>query len=278
MIFAIKAAAAVAITALAATGGGSAVAITATPAVTVPTAGHEVIYGCVSNSKISTSRPLTGVQWSATGFTAQGGCPAGYTPVAFNATGPQGKAGTTGPQGAPGADGQQGATGAAGPQGATGAAGKDGAAGPSGVVSAGVHDLGAVASVATGGHFIDNATEVGSGITLAAGTYLISLSAKATPLMTSSVQVFPQFFVYNQAKEGSSCGSPTWSCDLFNVGSGALESGGHTTIDSYYSGSSLQALTAATTLHVYAFGYDSDTGAGSYALDDLSVTVVQVTT
>jgi hypothetical protein len=83
--------------------------------------------------------------------------------------------------------------------------------------------------------------------------------------------VFPQFFVYDQVKNASFTG------DLLNVGAGALESGGHTTIDSYYNGSGLITLTAATTLHVYPFGYDSDTSAGSYKLDDLSVTVIQVT-
>lgn len=32
------------------------------------------------------------------------------------------------------------------------------------------------------------------------------------------------------------------------------------------------------TLHVYAFGYDSDQGAGSYTLDDLAVTATQINT
>ena len=35
-------------------------------------------------------------------------------------------------------------------------------------------------------------------------------------------------------------------------------------------------LAADTTLHVLAFGYDSDRGAGSYQLDDLTITTVQL--
>ena len=64
--------------------------------------------------------------------------------------------------------------------------------------------------------------------------------------------------------------------DLFNVGSGALESGVNANIDSYFSGSGEVTLATATTLHVCAFGYNSDRGAGSYILDDLSVTATQL--
>ena len=145
--------------------------------------------------------------------------------------------------------------------------------GPSGVVSTNTTDLGAVASVATGGSFVTNATQVGT-IDLKAGTYLLSLNAKATPPSggTGAVEVFPQFFVYDQAANASFTG------DLFNVGSGALESGSNSQIDSYFSGSSEITLKQATTLHVYAFGYDSDRSAGSYTLDDLSVTATHINT
>jgi hypothetical protein len=132
-----------------------------------------------------------------------------------------------------------------------------------------VKDLGGVASVATGGGFVANATEVGT-VDLAAGTYQVTVNAKATPLMTSAVQVFPQFFVYDQAANADFTG------DLLNVGSGALESGGNVNIDSYYSGTGVITLADATTLHVYAFGYDSDRGAGSYQLDDLAVTALPI--
>jgi hypothetical protein len=146
-----------------------------------------------------------------------------------------------------------------------------GPAGPSGVVSTKTTDLGGVPSVLTGGKFVDNAHEVGT-ISLKAGTYLLNVNAKATPPAggTGAVEVFPQFFVYNQVKNAAFTG------DLFNVGSGALQSGLNANIDSYFSGSGEITLSVATTLHVYAFGYDSDRGAGSYILDDLSVTATQI--
>jgi hypothetical protein len=136
--------------------------------------------------------------------------------------------------------------------------------------STAVDDLGGVATVKTGGGFVSNATLAGT-VTLPAGTYLLTLNAKATPSDTSSAQVFPQFFVYDQKDNANFTG------DLFNVGSGALESGPHTTIDSYYSGSTVITVPAGgETLYVYAFGYDSDQSAGTYDLDDLSVTTVNL--
>jgi hypothetical protein len=136
------------------------------------------------------------------------------------------------------------------------------------VVSTTTTDLGRVASVATGGGFVANSTPVGT-VTLKAGTYLLNLNAKATPKASSAIEVFPQFFVYDQVKNASFTG------DLFNVGSGPLASN-NTSIDSYYSGSAVLTLAQATTLHVYAFGYDSDRSAGTYVLDDLSVTATQI--
>lgn len=122
-------------------------------------------------------------------------------------------------------------------------------------------------TITTGGGFFANATEVGT-VVLQPGTYFVSVNAKATPTSNGAASVFPQFFVYNQAKNANFDG------DLFNVGSGALESGANTNIDSYFSGSGVVTVTTATTLHVLAFGYDSDRGAGSYSLDDLTVTAV----
>jgi len=173
----------------------------------------------------------------------------------WSVTGPKGPQGPQGPKGDPGRPGPKGDT---------------GAQGPSGVIGTATTDLGGIASVPTGGSFVTNATQVGSGVSLKAGTYLISLNAKATPLMTTAVQVFPQFFVYNQPKNAAFTG------DLFNVGSGALESGGNVNIDSYYSGSTVITLAADTTLDIYAFGYDSDRGSGTYALDDLTFTATQI--
>lgn len=120
-------------------------------------------------------------------------------------------------------------------------------------------------NVVTGGSFVTGSTEVGT-VVLQPGTYLVSVNAKATPTGGSEA-VFPQFFVYNQAKNANFTG------DLFNVGAGALAAGS-TSLDSYYSGSDVIKLTAATTLHLYAFGYSPDKSAGTFTLDDLTVTAV----
>lgn len=198
-----------------------------------------VYSGCV----VGSSRALQNVH-----ETPSTTCAKGFE-IAWNKVGQQGPAG---PQGAPGAQGP------AGPQ------------GPTGVVGTTTTDLGSVASVPTGGSFVTNATEVGAGkITLKAGTYLLSLNAKATPNVSSGTEVFPQFFVYDEAANASFTG------DLFNVGSGSLALN-NTNIDSYFSGSTVITLAHDTTLHVYAFGYDGDRGAGSYTLDDLSVSATQI--
>ena len=125
-------------------------------------------------------------------------------------------------------------------------------------------------SLLTGGGFVSRAPDIGT-LNLPAGTYLINVNAKATPNKdTGTAQVFPQFFVYNQVKNASFAG------DLFNVGAGALEPYS-TNHDSYYSGSDVITVPAGGwTLHVYAFGYDSDQGAGSYALVSATITAVHL--
>lgn len=122
--------------------------------------------------------------------------------------------------------------------------------------------------IPTGGSFLSGAVEVGT-LNLNAGTYLVNVSAKATPNASGdSAQIFPQFFVYNQVKNTNFNGNE------FNIGAGALEPDG-TNHDSYYSGSGIVIVPASgETLHVYAFGYDSNTGAGSYQLDSGSITAI----
>lgn len=163
--------------------------------------------------------------------------------------------------------------GVAGPRGPQGPAGATGATGPSGFVETAVVDLGAVPSVATGGPFVTNATQVGT-VFLAAGTYIVTVNAKATPPSggTGAVNEFPQFFLYNQPANASFAG------DLLNVGAGPLEAGANSNIDSYYSGTGIVTLTSATTLHLYAFGYNDNRGSDTYVLDDATVTVALLKT
>ena len=191
-------------------------------------------------------------------------CASGQVPVSI-------KSGASGKNGAPG---PAGSAGPAGPAGAQGPAGAAGAQGPSGVVSASATDLSPVASVPTGGSFVTNATLLGTVSLPSAGTYLVSLSVKATPPSggTGSAEVFPEFFVYDQAA------NPDFTGDLFNVGSGALEPGANSQIDSYYSGSTVITASDAASLDIYGFGYDSDRGAGSYVFDGGTFTATLVNT
>lgn len=235
-------------------GAGSALAASA---VTTPAAiPAGTIHGCVDNS----TRTLSHVFTVNTNGTT---CPSGSFLVYWNQ---KGNTGATGPRGAAGSQGPKGDTGAPGTN------GTNGAQGPSGVV--GIDSTQLVSedssmSIPTGGGFVANATDTGT-VDLKAGSYLISLNAKATPNAdTGTAQVFPQFFIYNQVKNSGFNG------DLFNVGSGALEPFG-TNHDSYYSGYTLLTLPVDTTLHFYSFGYDSDKGAGSYQLDSLTFDAVQV--
>jgi hypothetical protein len=97
----------------------------------------------------------------------------------------------------------------------------------------------------------------------------------ATPNKTTSGDVFPQAFVY--------AGAPMtdFSNDQFNIGSGALApfNTNPTTdqVNSYYSGSSVLTVpSGGPDLYVYAFGYDSDHGSGSYDLNAASVTATEL--
>jgi autotransporter adhesin len=157
--------------------------------------------------------------------------------------------------------------GGTGSQGPSGAKGDTGAQGPSGVVASAVNTLtDATSLVNTGGSFTANKTLVGH-VSLKAGTYLVTLKAKAA--WASGNGEFPQFFVY----EGAAL--TDFSNDLFNVGSGALAQG-NASIDSYYNGTGQVTLTEDGDLDIYAFGYNTDHGAGTFSLEDLTVTATQL--
>ena len=180
--------------------------------------------------------------------------------VVFYTTAAPGTQGLAGPRGRQGARGQQ------GPRGLTGA---------SAVTSTKTYALetdttGDTDSVPTGGTFAGHAKQVGT-VALPAGTYLLNLNFKATPNLITSGAIFPQGFVYNGAAKSD------FSNDLFNFGSGALAPFNASTpsdqVNSYYSGSSeITVPSGGETLDVYAFGYDSDHGAGSYELNSATLT------
>lgn len=244
--------------------GGTTAAMAANTSAAIPAG---TIHGCVDNS----TRTLTHVYTINTNGTT---CPSGTFLVYWNqkgTTGAAGPKGSTGPQGIQGPKGDTGSSGTNGTNGADGATGPQGAQGPSGVVGIDSNQLvseDSSRSITTGGGFVANATETGT-VDLKAGSYLMSLNAKATPNAATTGQVFPQFFIYNQVKNSSFNG------DLLNIGAGALEPFG-TNHDSYYSGYTIITLPVDTTLHIYSFGYDSDSGGGSYQLDSLTLDTVQV--
>ena len=176
--------------------------------------------------------------------------------------------GVTGPKGATGAPGAPGAT------------GDPGAPGPSGVVSTAATQLvtASTPAIETGGSFTARKTLVGT-VTLGAGTWLVDADFTATPNASTTGDVFPQLFVYNGPVNSG------FTNDLFNVGAGALENPTPTivsdgdTINSYYSGESEITVPAGgETLDVYAFGYDSDTGEGTYALNSAVITATHLQT
>lgn len=132
-------------------------------------------------------------------------------------------------------------------------------------------------SVTTGGSFTSRASLLKTTVPLTEGTYMVSVSFKATPDAVTTGTVFPQMMVYNGPVNSS------FTNNLFNVGSGALELptnaevSNSDLIDSYYSGVNVVTVPAGgETLDFYAFGYDSDTGSGSYTLDSASVTAVRL--
>jgi hypothetical protein len=171
------------------------------------------------------------------------------------------------------------APGAKGAKGVQGPRGAHGQRGPSGVVSTTTYTLeadptGAKDSLVTGGRFTSHEQLV-KAVTLTAGTYLLNVNFMATPNGITGGDVFPQFFVYNGAPKSD------FSNDLFNVGSGALALYNPSTptdqVNSYFSGSNeIVVPSGGETLNVYAFGYDSDHGTGSYELNDATLTATSL--
>jgi hypothetical protein len=161
-----------------------------------------------------------------------------YVQVASGSPGPKGDKGDTGPQG------------------------------PSGVVRTHVYSLLQNPLVInTGGSFLTHEQLAGEISNLHAGTYLVTANMKAA--WASGNGVFPQLFVYS--------GTPAsdFSNDLFNLGNGALAQG-NASIDSYYGGTTQLVIPAHGNLKVYAFGYDTDHGAGTYTAESIQVVLTEL--
>jgi len=179
-----------------------------------------------------------------------------------------------GPRGPKGAHGARGATGKTGPQGIQGVQGQPGKNGRdgNGVVwndTVNLLSLSGPQSIATGGGFVANSTLVGTITFASAGYWDIQISAQTTPKASGDTsQVFPQLFLYNQPKSSSFAG------DVLNLSTEDQPDG--TNHNSYLNGSITVFVPApATKYYVYAFGYDADTGAGSYTLNYVNMTYTE---
>ncbi|HEX6523565.1 MAG TPA: hypothetical protein VF070_26730 [Streptosporangiaceae bacterium] len=127
-------------------------------------------------------------------------------------------------------------------------------------------------SVPAGGSFNANAVDLGTVSLPEAGTYLLTFNAKVKGNDTSTTaDIFPQFFVYDQVK------NPDFSGDLFNIGDGPIEPA-TTNHDSYFSGTEQVKVDGATTLHIYGFGYLSNQGAGTYDAENVTLTATELQT
>ena len=142
--------------------GGGAMAWASVPA-SIPGA-DGVIHACYPTNAIYKTilliDPTKGTQ-----------CPAGFTPLNFNQTGPQGPVGPQGPKGDTGATGPQGPQGLPGTDGAQGAPGPQGPAGPAGtsaVYTAG----GSTTSVDHNNNYVTSVV-----LNVPAGTYAVTGTA-----------------------------------------------------------------------------------------------------
>jgi hypothetical protein len=153
-------------------------------------------------------------------------------------------------------------------QGQQGPAGKDGT---NGIISSTTTTVvSSDTSVPAGGSFNANAVDLGEVNLPGAGTYLLTFNAKVKGNDTSTTaDIFPQFFVYDQVKNADFNG------DLFNIGDGPIEPA-TTNHDSYFSDTEQVKVDGATTLHIYGFGYLSNQGAGTYDAENITLTATEL--
>jgi hypothetical protein len=156
-----------------------------------------------------------------------------------------------------------------GAKGSTGAQGAAGSAGPSGVQALTKNPFAEKDGIITGGPFLSNATLVGTA-PLGAGTYQICVNGKAEQPTAASGSVSAQLFVY----DADALANQSFDGDLINV---STDTQGGTHHDAYLDGCTLVTEASDVTLRLYGFGYDSDSGSGSWNLMDAKITMVKLT-
>lgn len=149
----------------------------------------------------------------------------------------------------------------------SGTKGDKGDTGPSGVQAVTSHDFGETDGIIAGGAFIDLSTQVGT-LDIAAGTYQVCLNGKVRQPTAATGSVSAQLFLYDQPKSSSFAG------DLLNT---STTPQGGTSHDSYMSGCTIINELAPATLHLYAFGYVSDSSSAQFDLKDANLQLVQLT-
>jgi hypothetical protein len=157
--------------------------------------------------------------------------------------------------------------GAQGPQGNPGIPGTPGSTGPSGVQALTTIPFSETDGITTGGSFLSKATLIGTS-PMSAGTYQVCLNGKAEQPIAATGSVSAQLFLYDQASNANFTG------DLLNA---SADTQGGTSHDAYLSGCTLVTEASDVTLHLYAFGYDSDQNSGSWNLMNARITAVKLT-
>jgi hypothetical protein len=165
--------------------------------------------------------------------------------------------------------GGTGATGPAGPAGPAGPKGDTGAQGPSGVQALTTKVLTEQDGIPAGGSFFALAPEVGTMDLAAGGTYQVCVNGKIEQPTASTGQLSAQLFLYDTVKNAGFAG------DLLNV---STDTQGGTTHDAYANGCTMIKETGAVTLHLYGFGYLSNSGSAVYNLmPGATISAIQLT-
>lgn len=153
--------------------------------------------------------------------------------------------------------------------GAKGSTGAQGPVGPSGVQALTKDPFAERDGIVTGGSFLSNATLIGTA-PLSAGTYQICVNGKAEQPTVASGSVSAQLFVY----DADALANQSFDGDLLNV---SADTQGGTHHDAYLDGCTLVTEASDVTLRLYGFGYDSDSGSGSWNLMDARIAMVKLT-
>lgn len=206
------------------------------------------------------------------------------------AAGAPGPKGATGPAGAPGAQGPQGDAGAQGPQGDTGPAGAPGATGARGATGAPGVDASIVFRHAAadqrtiddiGGSIRTRYTDLATSITLAPGTYQLTVDGDFSnaSALDPDVGVYPQLSVWiDRDNDDEFDYSPDPALSEGSISPNGLmpaQVGRHL----HVAGTTVLTVASPTEVRLVAFGYDSEggtTGSGQIRVERGEISALKV--